>query len=204
VARLLPAAATGQPVHRVPVCTAAHASHVLERGVQYTGRFAAHHVTAALLPLLDNAALQEIGVASWGHRTELLRALAQRHRDEGTDDEGGWAGGGRQGARARGGARDRSGGDAARGASGEGKGGGGQEGLREVYGQMENLKMHFEAQMENLSRELLATRSQAPARPPSLRVGAPWGQDPWSHRSVGPRPLEPSLRGINMVLFVPK
>jgi len=58
----------------VPVCTAAHASHVLGRGVQYTGRFAAHHVTAALLPLLDNAALQEMGVASWGHRTELLRS----------------------------------------------------------------------------------------------------------------------------------
>ena len=52
---------------------------------------------------------------------------------------------------------------------------------------MENLKMHFEAQMENLNRELLATRSQAPARPPSWRVGAPWDQDPWSHRSVGSR-----------------
>ena len=126
----------------------------------YKDLFAQHHVTADLLHELDHEALEKIGVQSWGHRCLLLRAVAARRKDFAVEggamqsqeqDEG--VLGGLRGARKRGGERDKTssvGGVVVSGPAGANSHGG----LKDVYDQMENMKIHFESQMEQLHREL--------------------------------------------------
>jgi len=126
----------------------------------YKQLFAQHHVTSDLLLELDNEALEKIGVHSWGHRCVLLRAVAVRRKDLAVDsgamqsqeqEEG--AMGGLRGARKRGGERDKS--SAVGGVAVSGPAGSSSHGsLKDVYDQMENMKIHFESQMEQLNREL--------------------------------------------------
>ena len=126
----------------------------------YKDIFAQHHVTPDLLLELDHEALEKIGVQSWGHRCVLLRSVAARRKDFALDggamqsqeqDEG--VLGGLRGARKRGGERDKSssvGGVVVSGPAGSSTHGS----LKDVYDQMENMKIHFESQMEQLHREL--------------------------------------------------
>ena len=44
---------------------------------QYAQRFAQNDITFALLPHLTDQDLKELGVASLGHRRQLLRAIAE-------------------------------------------------------------------------------------------------------------------------------
>jgi class 3 adenylate cyclase/tetratricopeptide (TPR) repeat protein len=49
---------------------------------QYAGRFAENDITVAILPDLTDQDLKELGVASLGHRRQLLRAIGERNRLE--------------------------------------------------------------------------------------------------------------------------
>jgi class 3 adenylate cyclase/predicted ATPase len=49
---------------------------------QYAGRFAENDITTAILPDLTDQDLKELGVASLGHRRQLLRAIGERSRLE--------------------------------------------------------------------------------------------------------------------------
>ena len=122
----------------------------------YQGLFAQHHVTSDLLLALDAEALEKIGVQSWGHRCVLLRAVAGRRKDLAADgscaaqseaEDGGV--GGLRGARKRGGERDKS---AATAGAAAGS-------LHDVYLQIENLKLHFESQVEQLNSEMQALKA---------------------------------------------
>ena len=44
---------------------------------QYAQRFAENHITFDILPDLSDQDLEKIGVASLGHRRQLLRAIAE-------------------------------------------------------------------------------------------------------------------------------
>jgi class 3 adenylate cyclase len=67
----LPANAAGLPMQQV--------SDWLETLglVQYAQRFAENDITIAILPDLTDQDLKELGVASLGHRRQLLRAIAE-------------------------------------------------------------------------------------------------------------------------------
>jgi hypothetical protein len=125
----------------------------------YQGVFVQHHVTADLLLDLDMEALEKIGVQSWGHRCMLMRAVAARRKDSDCGlqsqehDEG--AGGGVRGARKRGGERDKSAGlGVAAAVWGPAATTNAHSNVKDVYDQMENMKIHFDSQMEQLNREL--------------------------------------------------
>ena len=136
------------------------ASWLAQAGLScYQGLFAQHHVTADLLLDLDMEALEKIGVQSWGHRCVLMRAVAARRKDS----EGGMqsqeqdesAGAGVRGARKRGGERDKSAGlGVAAAVSGPAATSNAHSNVKDVYDQMENMKIHFDSQMEQLNREL--------------------------------------------------
>jgi hypothetical protein len=49
---------------------------------QYVQRFAENDINFAILPDLTNQDLKEIGVASLGHRRQLLRAITELKGDE--------------------------------------------------------------------------------------------------------------------------
>jgi hypothetical protein len=49
---------------------------------QYAQRFAENDITVAILPDLTDPDLKELGVASLGHRRQLLRAIGERNRLE--------------------------------------------------------------------------------------------------------------------------
>ena len=49
---------------------------------QYAQRFAENDITFAILPDLTDQDLKELGVASLGHRRQLLRAIAEQNRPE--------------------------------------------------------------------------------------------------------------------------
>ena len=49
---------------------------------QYAQRFAENDITVAILPDLTDQDLKELGVASLGHRRQLLRAIGERNRLE--------------------------------------------------------------------------------------------------------------------------
>jgi class 3 adenylate cyclase len=49
---------------------------------QYAGCFAENDITVAILPDLTDQDLKELGVASLGHRRQLLRAIGERNRLE--------------------------------------------------------------------------------------------------------------------------
>ena len=49
---------------------------------QYAQRFAENDINFAILPDLTDQDLKEIGVASLGHRRQLLRAITELKRDE--------------------------------------------------------------------------------------------------------------------------
>jgi hypothetical protein len=153
----------------------------------YHGVFAAHHVTADLLLELDTEALDKIGVASWGHRCVLLRAVAARRKDlagDGAyfpnDQDDGAAGLGLRYVRKRGGERDKSAGmtgmsattGVANVAGPAGLGSVNSHGsLKDVYDQLENMKIHFESQLEQLNRDLQALKTSIPAPAPVVAGG---------------------------------
>jgi len=128
---------------------------------QYTANFVAHDVTMSNIEEVDKEALQMIGVSSWGHRCAILKGVARLKENTAAGSEEEAAGQSVRasvpGARKRGGERDRS---TTAPTTGTVATQDSHDNLKNVYEQIENMKMHFEAQMEQLNRELMATKAE--------------------------------------------
>jgi len=138
---------------------------------QYNPLFCAHHVNAGNLEDLDKEALQLIGVQSWGHRTLILKHIgrlkgANSDLPSASTEEENHS---RPAARKKG-ERDKSSAVAALPTTTSTEA---HDNLKDVYDQMENIKMHFEAQLEQLNRELLAAKSELAAVKTVLATSQP-------------------------------
>mmetsp|Transcript_19935 Transcript_19935/g.66392 ORF Transcript_19935/g.66392 Transcript_19935/m.66392 type:complete len:354 (-) Transcript_19935:1813-2874(-) len=154
----------GKKLDSLPACDPSVCAWLTEMGLQqYIGLFASHHVSSDLLSELNMEALETIGVNSWGHRCLMLRSLSSRRKAAEEmpsieEDSAARPGAGKQ----KPNAKERSGGFglALTVAGAQADGGNAHDNLKDVYEQMENMKMHFEAQMEQLNRELMAAKNE--------------------------------------------
>mmetsp|Transcript_55140 Transcript_55140/g.135003 ORF Transcript_55140/g.135003 Transcript_55140/m.135003 type:complete len:456 (-) Transcript_55140:86-1453(-) len=133
---------------------------------QYTSLLESNDVDDTNWHFLDQQALEALGIGSWGHRVAISRAATQRRQIEEEEDVGFAVDGMFRGRKKGVGKGD---------SRGPGDMGNKHEDLKYVYEQMENIKMHFEAQIEQLNRELHATKDELASFKRSVATGVAGG-----------------------------